>query len=94
MDLLTGIIIGAIYARNINTINERVFYDVQRVALAFSRTGFATTCYYMIEAVYMAFERKFVQKNIYTHDILCTCNRRTCKPVSINTYVRKIKAVN
>ena len=94
MDLLIGAIIGAIYGRNARAINSQASHDIQRLFWALSKTGFAANTYYMLEGIYLAFERKFTHKSIYTHDILCTCNRRTCKPVSINTYVRKIKAIH
>jgi hypothetical protein len=94
MNLFIGIFIGILYGRNVQDINRRAIEDVQKIATLLSKTQFATTTYYMIEGIYMAIERKFVHKNVHTHDILCTCNRRTCKPVSINTYVKKLKAIN
>lgn len=94
MDLMIGILIGTLYGRNFDIINQRTYYDLQRVLSALSRTQFAANAYYVLEAIYIYFERKFAHKDIYTHDLLCTCNRRSCKPISINTYVRKIKATN
>jgi len=94
MDILLGVIIGTVYGRNAKVINERAYRDVRRMVLLFSGTQFAATTYYMAETIYLAIERKTMHKEIYTHDILCECNRRTCKPISINTYVRKIKALN
>jgi hypothetical protein len=93
MDLAIGIIIGTIYGRNVNTINQRAYEDVQKLFTAFSKTKTAMTSYYVIEAIYLAIEKKWAHKNIYTHDILCTCNRRSCRPVSITTYARKLKAI-
>lgn len=92
--IIFGILIGTIYGRNMGEINRRTYADVCRAALAFSRTGFALGLYYMVEAIYTYFERKFVQKTICTNDILCECNRRKCRPLKIDTYVRKIKAAN
>lgn len=94
MYLLIGIIIGTIYGRNVNIVNERAYEDIRKISLAFSKTKTAATGYFIMEAIYLAFERKLVQKNIYTHDILCTCNRRACRPLKIETYVKRIKATN
>jgi len=93
MDLIIGIIIGTLYGRNMEKINQQTAEDLVRMFKAFSRTQFAATMYYMVEGVYLYFERKFMNKHIhYNHDMLCTCNRRSCRPVNINTYARKMKA--
>lgn len=94
MDLIIGIIIGTIYGRNVTIINQRAYDDVHKVWLAISKTQVAMTTYYVIEMIYAAIERKLMQKDIYTHDLLCTCNRRSCRPVKIETYIRKMKATN
>ena len=94
MDLIIGIVIGTIYGRNVNAINQRAYEDTRKILTALSKTQAAATAYYMIEAVYLAFERKSVHKDICTRDILCDCNRRSCRPVKIETFVRKMKATN
>ncbi len=92
MSLVLGIIIGAIYGRNARVINQRLYEDICHIAVMVSKTQLAVTGYYLLETIVMVLERK-LQPQTYTHDLLCTCNRRSCKPVSINTYVRKLKAV-
>ncbi len=90
MDLIVGVIIGTVYGRNARAINQRTYADMCRLASVLSKTQFVIGATYILETVVVAVERR-MQPQRYTHDILCECNRRSCRPVSINTYVRKLK---
>lgn len=95
MDIIIGIVVGTIYGRNMHEINKRGYEDICQFARIVYRTNFATMIVYMLETVCLAIETKILHKEYYyTHDILCSCNRRSCRPLNINTYVRKIKALN
>lgn len=91
MYLLFGIFIGALYGRNARAVNQRTYEDIQKAWQAFTKTHLAFTLYMVADAVYERLSRREV---IYSHDLLCTCNRRSCPGYtpSIATYTRKMKA--
>ena len=91
MEILLGMALGAIYGRNAQTINRQVYGDVCRVVAVLSKTSLAINGYYMLEGLYATFERRFVQPKLYLHDLFCDCRR--CRPLSIRTYVRRVKGV-
>lgn len=96
MDLLIGIFIGTIYGRNARRINDQTYHDLQRLWVAFRKTRIAFNLYMVADTLYERLAQFRNREVIYTHDFLCTCNRRKCLGYtsSISTYVRKLKAIN
>lgn len=92
--ILFGMILGAIYGRNAGIINERLSADARKVWRGFARTGAALNLYMVADAIYERLANLHKREVVYNHDLLCTCNRRSCRPLKINTYVRRIKAAS
>lgn len=92
MDLFLGLIVGVVYGRNARHINERVYADACKVADVLSRSQMGITAFFVLETIVRALER---QQVVCMQSIMCECNRRSCagRTVSVNTYVRKLKAV-
>lgn len=92
MYLLVGLFIGTLYGRNAREVNQRTHEDIQKAWSAFSKTKFALHLYYVADSLYDLLSGLNSRQVVYTHDMLCTCNRGRCRTPSINTYVRKLKA--
>lgn len=92
--MLLGIVIGVLYGRNARAINERTLSDLKKMYWAFSKTKLAITLYYILENLYIAFEQRYVHKQPKEHNLLCECGHCKYRTVSIDTYVRRLKAAN
>lgn len=91
--LLIGIILGA----NREAIYKQTIEDTRKACQRLSTTNLATSTYYVVETLFGILTERY-GRPIAVHDFINPCTKRQCetcggKPISINTYVRKLKAV-